>query len=109
MSKKPINFKAPTEVVQLLDNAAGDATRSMFSIKLLRAFFNENPPLRDMSGLMSQDTSPFTLRLPEEIVELLDQFADSRAYNRHTALIVTLVAALGHKGFTTRPVVRPEM
>lgn len=106
MSKKPINFKAPTEVVQLLDNAAGDATRSMFSIKLLRTFFNENPPLRDMSGVLAQDVSAFTLRLPEDLVEQLDVFAERHAYNRHTALIVALLAALGHRGFTTRPVIQ---
>lgn len=105
MSKKPLNFKAPAELVQLLDIAAGNSTRSLFSIKLLRSFFNEKPALRDLTGLMSQEICAFTLRLPEDIVEELDTFANSMAYTRHSAIIVAMMAQLGHQGFTPRPVI----
>ncbi len=106
MSKKPINFKAPTELVQLLDSAAGDATRSMFSIKVLRAFFNEKPALRDLTGLISQETCPFTLRLPEDLVEAIDEFANSMAYTRHTAIMVIMMAVLGHRGISSRSAIQ---
>lgn len=106
MSKKAILAKLPTEVVERLDNAAKGKPRSSLSIKLLRLFFKENPPLRDMSGLLSQEIQSSTLRLPEDLVVELDNFADSLASNRHSAMLLALVAAMAAEGFIERPVLQ---
>lgn len=107
MTKKAIAVSAPLEVIQLLDTAAADIPRNNISIKLLRHFFKENPPLTDMSGLLSQEVVKFTSRLPADLLEQLDEFAEQLAYTRHTAILVALMAALRDQGFTQRTEARP--
>lgn len=92
---KNIAVSVPSEVYEILSSMAVSAPRSLLSIKLLRAFFKENPPLRDMSGLMDQETHSFTLRVPQELIEQLEHFAARMGYTRHTALLVALVAQIG--------------
>lgn len=108
MTKKAILVSAPIEVIQLLDAAAADLPRTNISIKLLRYFFKENPPLIDMSGLLSQEVVKFTFRVPEDLLNQLDEFALRSAYPRHTAILVALLASLGSQGFTQRTAMQPE-
>lgn len=92
--KKNIAVSIPSEVIQILDSMSASAPRSLISIKLLRTFFKEKPPLRDMSGLFQQETHSFTLRVPQDLIDQLELFAQQMAYPRHTALIVALVAQI---------------
>lgn len=108
MTKKAIAVSAPLEVIQLLDSAAADIPRANISIKLLRHFFKENPSITDMSGLLSQEVVKFTFRVPEDLQEQLDEFAERSGYTRHTALLVALMASLRDQGFTPRTVARLE-
>lgn len=102
MTKKAIAVSAPIEVIQLLDSAGADTPRTNTSIKLLRHFFKENPPLTDMSGLLSQEVVKFTFRVPADLLEQLDNFAERFAYTRHTAILVALMAAMGDLDITQR-------
>lgn len=100
MKSIPVSY--PEEVIELLDKARASAPRSKTSIKLLRYFFKENPPVINMSGLLKQPTTQATLRLPEDLVDELDTYAEMLAYPRHTMLLVALMASLASQGLTDR-------
>lgn len=107
MTKKALALSAPIEVIQLLDTAAAETPRTIFSIKLLRHFFKENPTLTDMSGLLSQEVVKFTFRVPADLLEQLDEYASRHAYTRHTAILVALMAAARDLGLTQRTAAQP--
>lgn len=108
MSKKALVLSAPIEVIQLLDTASADTPRTKFSIKLLRHFFKENPTLTDMSGLLSQEVIKFTFRLPDDLLDQLENFAQRYGYPRHTAILVAIMAAARDLGLTQRTAAQPE-
>lgn len=108
MKSIPVSY--PEEVIELLDLASAGAPRSKTSIKLLRYFFKENPPVINMSGLQNQKVVKTTLRVPADLVEQLDELAQVLAYPRHTMLLVALMASLGQLGHTNRiAVLKPSL
>lgn len=105
MYKFTLNFTAPVEVIKLLDKTASTIPRSRFSIKLLRLFFQKNPPLRDMRCFKDNDTRSSTLRIPEDLMTQIEIFADKMGYSRQTAIIVAMVASLASDYNLKLPVV----
>lgn len=100
MKSIPVSY--PQEVSELLDLASAGAPRSKTSIKLLRYFFKENPPIINMSGLQNQSLLKMTLRLPQDLVDQLDTYAESLSYPRHTMLMVALMASMAQQGLSNR-------